>query len=174
MTLRAVPGLASLRGARLFPAIRVAIRLASHECFGVAHFSVQSNHVHLLVEANGREALIRGIQGLAIRVARAVNRALARKGKVWGDRYHSRALRTPREVRSALLYVLMNWKKHRAVSRPVDLCSSGPWFDGWLNRPAMLPAGLTPPVAAPRTWLLQVGWRRHGLVSATEKPRPAG
>jgi hypothetical protein len=43
------------------------------------------------------------VRGLVIRVAKAVNRALARHGRIWGDRFHSRILRTPREVRNALV-----------------------------------------------------------------------
>src|SRR5262249_22714935 len=75
------------------------------------HFSVQSDHIHLLVEADEPAALVRGMQGLAIRVAKSVNRALKRCGAVWADRFHARTLRTPREVRNALVYVLNNVKK---------------------------------------------------------------
>ena len=56
----------------------------------------------------------RGIRGLAIRIARAVNRAWLRRGRVWGDRYHAHSLRSPREVRNALVYVLQNFRKHFA------------------------------------------------------------
>ena len=55
--------------------------------------------------------LLLGARGLSIRVARAVNRHLERRGKVFGDRYHPRSLTTPREVRTALVYVLQNWRK---------------------------------------------------------------
>jgi hypothetical protein len=78
----------------------------------VLHFSVQHDHVHLLVEADGHTGLRRGIQGLAIRIAKGINRALHRHGRIWADRYHSRTLNTPREVRHALVYVLQNWRKH--------------------------------------------------------------
>ena len=80
--------------------------------FRLVHFSVQRDHLHLLAEAHDRRALGRGMQGLAIRVAKAVNRRLDRHGKVFGDRYHAHALRTPRETRSALRYVLSNIRKH--------------------------------------------------------------
>ncbi len=86
VTLRAVPGLPSFRGPRLFPAVQHAIRLASHEGFALVEFSVQSNHLHLLVEARDRAALSSGMRGLAIRLARTINRTLARRGSVWADR----------------------------------------------------------------------------------------
>ncbi len=171
VTLRALPGLPSFRSARLFPAIQHAIRLASHEGFALVEFSVQSNHLHLIVEAKDREALSSGMRGLAIRVARAVNRVLERRGRVWADRYHARPLTTPREARAALVYVLMNHRKHEGAGGPVDRCSSAPWFRGWQALPQRLPAVSTPPAVTARTWLLQVGWRRHGLIRLTERPR---
>jgi len=69
----------------------------------VLQFSVQRDHIHLLVEAPDGRALSRGLQGLAIRIAKGVNRILGRRGRVWADRFHARALRTPREVRNALI-----------------------------------------------------------------------
>ena len=116
------------------------------------------------------------MRGLAIRIALAVNRALARSGRVWGDRYHARPLATPREVRHGLVYVLMNFRKHLpAAQSGLDPCSSAPWFDGFRGRGHDGKARATlarerPPTAAPRTWLGSVGWRRHGLIGVDEAP----
>jgi hypothetical protein len=141
---------------------------------------VQRNHLHLLVESAGKEALGRGMKAISARVARAAQRAFGLSGRVLHGRYHLRILRTPREVRRALAYVLLNarkhwWQRHQALP-PVrlDAASSGRWFDGW-RRP---PASREPPpeptenceVAPPRTWLLSIGWRRHGLVDPAEIP----
>lgn len=82
VTLRARAGLPSLRAPHLFSVLRDAIRSAHTPRFRICHFSVQSNHVHLIVEATSRDTLSRGMQGLAIRLARAVNRVLARRGPV--------------------------------------------------------------------------------------------
>jgi putative transposase len=169
-TLRASREVGSLRAARLFPAIRAALGSASGRTFRVLHFSVQADHVHLLVEAGDREALSRGLRGLAIRLARAVNRARAKRGRVWADRYHARELTTPREVRSALAYVLMNWAKHRPDARGLDPCASGWWFAGWREQHPGPPPGVDRPVVPPRTWLARVGWRRHGLISRADGP----
>ena len=131
-------------------------------------FSVQSDHIHLIVEADDGRALARGMQGFAIRVARALNGLLRVRGRVWGDRFHSRELATPRAVRNALVYVLMNGKKHGAVRvTAFDGLSSAPWFDGFAERHD---AAAGSPVRAPRTWLAGVGWRRHGLVRFDERP----
>jgi hypothetical protein len=137
--------------------------------FRVLHFSVQADHLHLLVEADEPTGFERGVRGLAIRVAKAVNRALGRHGRVWGDRYHARLLRTPREVRNALVYVLNNFRKHVRGARGLDPRSSARWFEGWRHRPPCLID--PPPVANPRTWLARVGWRRRGLIDVDECPR---
>lgn len=124
------------------------------------HFSVQLDHVHLIVEADRPSALTRGLQGLTIRCALAINRVTGHRGPVWSHRYHAHELRTPSEVRRAMTYVLLNFRKHLRAAPGVDPRSSGVWFDHW-KQP------FTPPVwprlvATPRTWLGAVGWRRGG------------
>jgi putative transposase len=171
VTLRARPGVPSLRGAGVFPAVRGALSAASRLGLRVCHFSAQADHLHLLVEANSREALSKGMRGLAIRVALAANRALGRRGPVWADRWHGRPLTTPREVRNALVYVLLNWKKPDRRAIGLDPCSSARSFDGWKGVLRVFYVGSRPPVAPARTWLLRAGWRRHGLLTDEEAPR---
>ena len=130
---------------------------------------MQRDHVHLLVEGDGVIVLRRGVQGLSIRVAKAINRTLQRHGKVWADRFHARSLATPREVRNALVYILQNVRKHLRGVRGLDPRSSAAWFTGW--RTEVVPPPGRPPIASARTWLASVGWRRHGLVGIDEAPR---
>ena len=151
---------------------------AAKERFGLrlVHYSVQGNHLHLLVETTASEALGRAMQGLGIRIARRLNAELGRRGKVLADRYHARPLKTPREVRNALAYVLLN-HRHHAATRPVsvaslavDAYSSARFFDGWSRKLVSARAGPDEEVASPRTWLLRTGWRRHGLIDPSAVP----
>ncbi|HEU4579806.1 MAG TPA: transposase [Polyangiaceae bacterium] len=195
VTLRIVAGVPSLRGA-LFRKVCGALA-EGQERFGfrLVHFSVQSNHLHLIAEAADRRALSRGMQGIAIRVARAVNGALSRAGRLFADRYHARALTTPRAAYFALRYVLLNARKHqrapgsaRAATQAelptgfVDSCSSAPWFDGF-SRPAELAFGAASarrrwrvssereaPVVPARTWLLRRGVRRYAGFDVDDAP----
>jgi REP element-mobilizing transposase RayT len=144
--------------------------------FRVVHYSLQRDHVHLIVEAAGCQALGRGMKSIGARLARAVNRVFQRSGPALLGRYHVRALRTPAEVRRALAYVLLNarkhWKQARGAAPPAQLdeASSGRWFDGWKRWPRA-PGDPGPrEVAEGRTWLLTRGWRRHGLVDPGEVP----
>jgi REP element-mobilizing transposase RayT len=174
--LRAAKRLPSLRKQTVFLQMRHAFGKASRASFRVVHFSVQADHVHLLVEAADKRSLSRGTSGLSIRLARAVNRVLGRRGSVWGDRYHARALRTPREVRHGLVYVLMNWKKHVIGAEGIDPCASVFWFDGWKNplrvkKPPAWDEESAVPVVPSETWLGARGWRRLGLISEGERPK---
>ncbi len=148
------------------------------------HYSLQGNHAHLIVEARDREALGRGMKAIGARLARAVNRVMARSGPVLADRYHLRLLPTPTEVRNALRYVLLNARRHTAKAKAtlgravrLDPASSARWFDGWKRvklgtgrDETTAPPDQHRPVARGRTWLLTVGWRRHGLLDPAEVP----
>ena len=167
-------GLPRLRNKRAYGVLREAFAKGSERFgFRLCHYSVMSNHMHLIVEAKDRRALSRGMQGLVIRMARGLNRLWCRSGKVFSDRYHDRILRTPTEVRNALNYVLNNARRHAlALKWAIDLFASGPWFDGWRGRKALaeVPIDVERPTADPHTWLLNKGWRRHGLLSQAEVP----
>jgi REP element-mobilizing transposase RayT len=115
VTLRMAPHVYNLRSRRSFRVIAAALRVGADR-FGVRiiQFSVQGNHIHLVVEAPDRRALARAIQGLSIRIAKGLNRMMGRTGRVLGDRYHARVLRTPTEVRRAVHYVVENARKHAA------------------------------------------------------------
>jgi len=139
--------------------------------FRLTHFSLQSNHLHLLAEADDRRAISRGMQGLLVRIARALNTLWKRRGSVFADRFHSRALRTPREVRAALVYVLHNARHHEIRLSGIDPFSSGAWFRGWTSKIA--DSIVLPPILVEaRTWLLREGWLRHGRIGFGESPAP--
>jgi REP element-mobilizing transposase RayT len=125
VTLRIAEDVPSLRSSRRFAIVRQCFAHARGR-FGMrlVEFSVLSNHLHLVVEADTSEALSRGMQGLCIRLAMSLNRALRRAGRVFGDHYHSRLLRSPTEVANAIRYVLENAAHHYGESRS-DLFSSG-------------------------------------------------
>jgi putative transposase len=173
VTLRARFGLPSLRLSKSRDALLFALR-AARDRFGcrIVHYSIQSTHVHLVCEADDQVSLSRGLRGLLIRMARHFNRVHARRGAVWADRYHERILRTPREVRTVLVYVLGNWRHHGGEQYPlgcIDPCSSAPWFDGFAE--AVLPASefWPAPVSTARTWLLLQGYQQHrGKISVDE------
>ena len=105
------------------------------------------------------------------RLAKALNRSWERRGGgVFDGRYHSRALKSPRQVRNAIVYVLHNGKKHGCHRGGLDPFTSGGTFDGWSNLPIRFGEKDLRLAALPRTWLLSIGWRRHGLVRPGDAP----
>jgi hypothetical protein len=129
------------------------------------------------------------VWGFEVSAARHINRAIGertgtrRRGAVFADRYHARALRSPREVRNGIRYVLNNWIHHSEHEAPfarswqIDPYGSGIFFEGWQEREHEVwcfkpPKGYEPLVVwRPRTWLLKTGWaKRHGMISMREVP----
>jgi REP element-mobilizing transposase RayT len=111
----------------------------------VVHFSVQGNHVHLVVEADDRRAMTQGMRALLIRVAKRLNDLMGTSGRVYADRFHERVLRTSREVRNVVRYVLRNHEHHYGATPEPDRFSSAVACDV---------------VSAPGSWLLREGWAR--------------
>jgi putative transposase len=156
VTWRMLPHVWNLRSGRSFRQLRAAFAGGcARGGFRLVHFSVQGNHIHLVVEAVDEVALSRGLQGLAVRIARRLNRMMGRIGKVFADRYHAHVLRSPAEVARAVAYVLGNFVVH-ALRRGEQVMAAAPDEYSSARRTETGP----PLVAPPETWLLRVGWRR--------------
>ena len=181
VTLKLRSGLPRLRSKPTYDALRAAFAAGCASnlggAFRLCHYAVLNDHLHLICEAEGRQALSRGLQGLLIRIAKALNKLWSRRGSVFADRYHDHILKSPREVRNALRYVFGNAKKHAAEGREVqvpqaiDTYTSAPWFQGFRERITVRGIeAIVRPVADARTWLLTEGWLRHGRLSVYEAP----
>jgi REP element-mobilizing transposase RayT len=190
VTVRVANDVRSLRRRDMYKAIRWAtLAVLKHDDFHIVHASIQGNHLHLIVEAQNRIALAKGMQGFLISAAKHINRTISkgrkepRRGEVFPDRYHARILKSPRSVRHALSYVLNNWRRHgedRGRRWKVDPFSSGIAFPGWKELETSAWLYTPPPTYEPlvtwvaKTWLLTKGWTRHGLISVHEVPGPSG
>jgi REP element-mobilizing transposase RayT len=156
--LRIVPGVGYLRAFSRAQLIREVLRIA-RELHGmrIIHFSIQGNHLHLIVEVENALALARGMQGLAIRLAKGLNALSGRHGPVFADRYHAHVLHSRRETAAAVRDLLGNYRHHTREHLP-------PRWDDPLSSARYLRAapGEEAPVTLPRTWLLRVGWRVEG------------
>jgi len=222
IVLRVARDFGSLRKRHMYKALREAtIAVAKRElhdaidgAFRIIHISIQSNHVHLIVEADHKLALSRGMQSFQISAAKQLNRALSvrsvrvaigrgrsagaadrranaeyreamanrRRGSVFPDRFHQEIIKTPKQARNTLAYVLNNWRKHREdrdglpATWKVDPFSTGVFFEGWKERAdevVYMPYRDTYQpmiVYFAKSWLLREGWRKHGLIGFNEVP----
>ena len=157
---------------------RVLSRAFSLGCskpgFRICQFSIQTNHIHMVVEADNHVALSKGMQGFSIRLAKTLNTALNRKGQVLRERYRVTHMATPTQVRHTLAYVLNNARRHGADIEGADPLSSARYFLGFAQ-PISLPlasAHAPRPVAPPQTDLLKSRWRFIGLIDVNETPGP--
>jgi putative transposase len=189
VVMRIAPTVGSLRRRKMYRAVREAtITAAQREQFRIVHISLQRTHVHMLVEADHREALARGMQSFQISAARNINTALGdgvrrRRGKVFADRYHVEVITTPTRAHHAIGYILGNWRKHKedqhgvASTWLVDPFSTAILFPDWKelqDKALMWPIRETYDpmiVFRPRTWLRAEGWKRGGgPISARDVP----
>ena len=180
VTLRTLPVAKNLRRMDAYRAARIGARVVlARSGFRLVHFSIQSNHIHLIVEADSQVELANGVRAFSISVAKSLNTKLHRRGPVFADRYHAKAIASPTQMRNALQYVLTNWLHHRPahheIMEEVDPYSSGAEFLGWkelrgtgqfvrdegFERVAL---------ASPTLWLMREGWKRAGEVSVLTVP----
>ena len=177
ITARARPGLPSFRAQRIAMLVWLQMRRLNDERFQIVHFSIQKDHVHLIVEANDRETIIRKMQGFMISFAKRLNLLLGRKrGKVWSDRYFRRDVTGSRDMHNVLAYVFGNAKKHGIIPRDALVLDSGSsaWtFEGWDLRVELPPDKNRWKPPRPRTRLLRKDWIAHGLLRVSSVPRSA-
>jgi REP element-mobilizing transposase RayT len=186
VSMRRVKRAPSLRSERIFRAILSQLARVKHRGVHVVHYSVQHDHVHLIVEGQDRHDLSAQMRKLFSRVALMVNAVARRRGSLFRDRHHCEELDSPTKARNALVYVLFNDRKHHAQNggaiddallSELDECSSAAWLAraDWDERARPPPEaiarlrardddidGLGAPRTAPRTWLAQAGWRARG------------
>jgi len=174
VTCRIIEGLPSLRNPAIVAMLfNYLLRGCEREGFRIVEFSVQGNHIHMLCEADSKEALSRAMNGILCGMARQLNKHWGRKGKVFADRYHAETITTPTHCRHALIYVLANVFKHggRAEGPKIDTFSTAAWFpfdDQQHEHPLKQ---RRKPAAEPKTWLLRTGWRKAGLITRLHHPR---
>jgi putative transposase len=145
VTLRIANGIPSLRSSRRFRLIRACFAKAqTRPGLRLVEFTVLSNHLHLIVEADSSRALSRGMQGLCVRLARGLNDALKRSGRVFADHFHSELLKSPTRLVNAIRYVLDNAAHHYGQAGADAFSSEAPDAAEVLAQPA--------------GWLLRKGW----------------
>ncbi|HEY0484187.1 MAG TPA: transposase [Kofleriaceae bacterium] len=190
VVLRVVGAVGNLRRRCVYQAIREAtLTTAAREDFRIVQLSIQRTHVHLLVEADHKQALSAGMQGFQISAAKHLNAAISkgkpgprRRGVVFPDRYHAQIITSPRQARHALSYIMNNFRKHQEDRRApmsswtIDWFSSAVTFPGWAeygNEPCLWrgPETYDPLIVyQPKTWLLREGWKKSGPISCREVP----
>ncbi len=178
ITLKIRDGLVNLRCGEVAAAFKKSAARASVFGFKVVHFSIQNDHVHMIVETPDNESLALGMRSFGCRFGKLVRKIVGGHGPVFSGRYHVSVLNNPTKMKNAMAYVLQNFSKHSKLLNHVDQYSSAAYFVQWnkllgkkagpllvrKSRPPELPFYLS----APGSWLAREGWMRG--VAAARKP----
>src|SRR5665213_2046977 len=161
----------NLRNRATLNAFRHAVSEAKRFCLYVVHYSIQIDHIHLIIEAKDNKSLTTGMKSLCGRFGKIIRAAMGGSGPVFKERFHIHVLKTPTEMKRALKYVLTNTAKHMKVIEHIDGFSTGLAFKEWrpllgrsysdivddvIKNFATTYSELSPP----QSWLARVGWMR--------------
>jgi REP element-mobilizing transposase RayT len=120
LTIKVRENKADIQSKKLLKALHHAIGRARLKNLKVVHYTLEYNHVHLLVETNDHRILHAGMQALGISFSKAINKLKSYKGSVYKHRYHQRRIGSARELKNVLLYIFNNGRKHKRTTRRID------------------------------------------------------
>lgn len=174
VTFRLLKGLSGLRTKSVHELLKVTVGHLPKFGVRAIHYSLQGNHIHLILEADSPAALSRAMKSFGCRFAKGAKHLRGFKSaKVFNGRYHLTVIDSPRQARNAIRYVLLNQSHHVDLIEHIDEFSSGFYFKGWrqllgpkfkdLVEQQAITSGtfdLPKHLSVPDTWLLAEGWKR--------------
>ncbi|MBC7538614.1 MAG: transposase [Bacteriovorax sp.] len=120
LTIKVQEIAADIKTKRILKVLHHAIKRARLKKLKIIHYTLEHNHVHLLVEARDNQILHQGMQAFGITFAKAINKLKHLKGVVYKHRYHFRKVNSPHELKSVLHYIFRNGIKHKRTMSMID------------------------------------------------------
>ncbi|MBC7430062.1 MAG: transposase [Bacteriovorax sp.] len=117
---------ADIKSKRILRALHHAIIRARLKKLKVIHYTLEYNHVHLLVEASDHKVMHRGMQALGISLSKSINKIKCLKGTVYKHRYHLKRLTSTQQLKNVLHYIFNNGIHHKRTSSILDPYNSMP------------------------------------------------
>lgn len=177
LTWRLKKNVTKIRRMDALEAFKKAAERAQKFGLRILHFSILSNHIHMIAEANSNETLATGMRSFGSSFGKNLRKLSGGTGPVFDGRFHMRPLTTPSEMKNALAYVLQNFAKHEDLIHHYDRYSSAPYFKNWKElfghkRGPLLEDEESSPslpkfLSSPKSWLASVGW----MQAKTAAPR---
>lgn len=124
LTVKILKDKAGIKNKQTLALLKHAILKARKKGLRIIHFTLEYDHVHLLVEANDNEVLGRGMMVFGVTMAKGINRLKSIKGTVYKHRYHFRKINSPRELKNVLHYIFNNGIKHKTAKSLDNLYNS--------------------------------------------------
>lgn len=106
---------------------KVVLRILKHAIYRsrlqgvrVVHFSLEHDHVHLYVECGNNFVLGKAMKAFGVTFVRGINKFKRSKGQLYKYRYHLRILKSAREVKNVINYILKNGIKHGRTLKVIN------------------------------------------------------
>lgn len=112
LTIKIEKTKAGLKNKAMLKLLHHCIKKSRMKGLRIVHYTLEFDHVHLLVEATNKETTSKGMQSFGIAFSKGINKLKCLKGRVFKTRYHFRKLNSPREIKNVLNYILGNSIKH--------------------------------------------------------------
>ena len=113
LTVKILKEKSRLRTKPLLQILKRAIQKARAQGLRIHHYTLEHDHVHLIVEAQNNLELGKGMQAFGVCFAKGINKFKAFKGTAYKHRYHLRKINSARDLKTVMRYVFNNSKKHR-------------------------------------------------------------
>ena len=86
----------------------VILEAKSKYSFHLKNFCIMGNHIHLIINPQGKESLSRIMQWILSVFAIRFNKLCGYKGHVWYDRFRSKVIESFRQYLATFIYVSQN------------------------------------------------------------------
>lgn len=133
LTIKIEKDKAGLKNKFILKSLHSSIKKARKIGLKIIHYTLEYDHVHLLVETDNKTALARGMQSFGISFSKSINKIKKAQGKVFKTRYHYRKLKTPAEVKNVFNYIFGNSLKHKKAISIVSPYNSLMAIDNFSN-----------------------------------------
>ncbi|MGZ3789032.1 MAG: transposase [Bacteriovorax sp.] len=115
LTVKIKKNRADMKNKSVLGLLKRAIKNARRQGLKVIHYSLEYDHVHLLIEADNNYILGKGMQAFGVTLSKAINRMRKLKGGVYKHRYHFRHISSARELKNVMNYIFTNGLKHKTA-----------------------------------------------------------
>lgn len=128
LTIKVRENKADIKNKQVLKILHYAIRRSRIKGLRIIHYTLEYNHIHLLVEAADKQTVHQGMQSFGITFAKKINAIKRLKGTVYKHRYHLRKINSPRELKNVLYYIFNNGIHHKRTSTVLDPYNTLPAF----------------------------------------------
>lgn len=120
LTIKVRSHKADIKSKLVLRALHHAILRARRKGLKIIHYTLEYNHIHLLVEASDKSVVHQGMQALGISLSKRINKIKGVTGSVYKHRYHLRKITSPRELKNVLHYIFNNGIHHSRTKSILD------------------------------------------------------